>query len=212
VATILGSLEVAADMLAAGGVVLMPTDTIPGLHCRADAPAAVQRIATLKGRPATKPFLVLGGSTASALELTSPLTREVLDYAHRCWPGPFSLILPAASSVPSAVIGGLDSVAIRVPLWRELCRLIELAGGPLVSTSANRSGEPAGNDLTAAVALFADAVDGIWTPGGEPDYSPAPTANHTDWAPSGLIDLTGWPPRIVREGATAPPAWSAAEE
>ena len=88
--------EDAVGILETGGVLLMGTDTLPGFHCRADRAEAVDRILELKGREPGKSLLVLAGSAAQAELVTGALDQLQFDYCNRCWPGPFSLILPAA--------------------------------------------------------------------------------------------------------------------
>ncbi len=186
----------AALILADGGVVLLPTDTLPGLHCRADRPAAVARIVALKGRAPDKPLLLLCASADRALSLAGALDDAARDYAGRCWPGPFTLVLPAAAAVPPAVTAGTGTVALRVPEPQPLRDLVAAAGGPLVSTSANVAGAPPALDLATALAGFGDAVDacvpGLLPP--VPPGAPPPAA-------SALIDLRVWPPRVLRRGS-----------
>ena len=186
----------AADALRDGGVLLLATDTLPGLHCRADDPAAIARIIAAKGRPDGKPMLVLAGSTEQALALATPLSPDQREACRRCWPGPFSLILPAGSAAPAAVTGEAGTLAVRVPDVAALRELILLAGAPLVSTSANRSGEAPAVDLSAAAAVFAGTVDGRW--GQDPPAGTPPQA-------SALVDLTAAPFRVLRTGPAAFP-------
>lgn len=186
------SFEDAARLLEAGGVLLIATDTLPGFHCRADRPAAIERIAELKGRPAGKPLLVLAGSleqVQAVAEAPEPGRRRLLE---RCWPGPFSVILLARRDVPDGVTAGRGTVAVRIPAVRRLRELVLAAGCPLVSTSVNRAaGEPA-LDLDAAVARFGDVVDG-W-------FHPAGAGSAGDSAPSALVDATVDPPVQLRDG------------
>lgn len=190
-----------ATHLADGAVVLMRTDTLPGLHCRADDDGAVARITAFKGRADDKPLLVLCDSLDAARGVCTFPSEAARAYAAACWPGPFTLILPATQTAPAAATRGRAGLALRVPGPRRLRDLVAAAGGLLVSTSVNRSGEPPLTDLAEAVAFCADAVDVVgdvvWTGG---DGEPA-------GGPSGLIDLTGWPPRVVRDGPVVPPEW-----
>jgi tRNA A37 threonylcarbamoyladenosine synthetase subunit TsaC/SUA5/YrdC len=89
---LLRSRAAAARMLAEGGLVLMPTDTLPGLHCRADRPDAVGRLRRMKGRPEGKLFLLLCSSLRQVRTLAELSSRRVLAYCQTCWPGPFTLI------------------------------------------------------------------------------------------------------------------------
>jgi L-threonylcarbamoyladenylate synthase len=189
---------VAARCLAGGGVVLMPTDTLPGLHARADAPAAVARIAVLKGRDEGKPLLVLCAGADDARGLLGALSGRVWEYALRCWPGPYTLVLSAGPAAPSAATRGGPTLAVRVPAPPGLRDLIAAAGGALISTSANMAGEPPSTDLASAARRFAAGVDLVV----ELDWGGPPQA-----AASAMLDLTVWPPRVLRPGPLVPPDW-----
>jgi L-threonylcarbamoyladenylate synthase len=190
-----------AASLAGGAVALMRTDTLPGLHGRADRVDAVSRIVALKDRDAEKPLLVLCADVAGALALGAVSSPEARAYAGACWPGPFTLILPATPAAPPAATRGLATVAVRVPGLRGLRELVAAAGGPLVSTSVNRAGEPPLASLADAVAFCGDGVDIVGEMSWCAEDGPRPAAA------SGLIDLTGWPPRVLRDGPIAPPEW-----
>lgn len=183
----------AAAALAGGGVLLLPTDTICGLHARADDAAALARIATIKGRPTGQPLLVLAASTEQALAMCRPPGPRQLEVLAAAWPGPFTFLLAARPGLAAAVVDARGAtVAVRVPGRGDLRRLIDLAGGPLASTSANRSGEAPEAGLEAAVARFGAEVDGWWA--GDPGMPPGAGAA------SALVDLTTEPPRVLRAG------------
>ncbi len=181
----------AVTVLDRGGVLILPTDTLPGLHCRADCQETVLRIAAMKGRDDGKPLLVLAGSFDQARSVCSPLTPPQERFCQACWPGPFSLILPAGTLLAGRVTAGDGTVAVRVPDHAELQRLIFAAGFPLVSTSVNFQGLAPATDLEEACTLFGGLVDGCWQPRQEPAVRPVPSA---------LVDLTGDHPRLIREG------------
>ncbi len=134
------STEDAVRRLVSGGVLLLATDTLPGWHCRADDAAAVGRILAAKGRTHDKPLLVLAGSFDQAREIAGALNAAQTAACRQCWPGPFSLILPAGSQVLPEVTAGRPTLAVRVPAVPALRDLILAVGVPLVSTSANRAG------------------------------------------------------------------------
>lgn len=194
----LPDLAAAAAALAGGAVVLLPTDTIPGLHARADQPAALASLAALKGRLAAKPLVVVAGSLAQAASVAAPVDDRVAAYLARCWPGPFSVVLAARSGVADEVTAGTGTVAVRVPALAWLRELALAAGFPLASTSANAAGEPPSADLATAVARFGARV--AWFAGTETETADAAAG------PSALVDLTAWPPRLLREGPRALPA------
>ena len=180
---------------------LLPTDTLPGLHCRADAAPALARLQAIKERDPARPLLLLCADEAQAFALAAPLSAVATAYARRCWPGPFTLVLPRGAAAPAGVCGVGGTVACRVPAPPALRALVLAAGGPLVSTSANRTGEAPCPTLDAAVALLGDQVDAVlegWLP--ESAMPPGPSA---------LLDLAVWPPRLLRPGPCPPPAWGA---
>lgn len=189
----LKNIKDAVGVLNSGGILLLQTDTLPGLHARADNASACSRIQELKGRGEKKPMVVLAANLDQALMVCGELSSEQKSVLHQCWPGPFSFILPAASSVCHVVTGGLGTVAVRVPTLDALRSLIESVGYPLASTSANLSGEPPMVTLSEAVSLFSGGVENYWL-----DDSWTESASGTQ--PSALIDLTGFPARVLREG------------
>ncbi len=181
----------AAGALGRGGVLILSTDTLPGIHCRADNQQAVLKVVGIKGRDAGKPLLLLAGSLQQALSMCGPLAPFQLDHCRACWPGPFSLILPAGDLLAPRVSCGLGTVAIRVPAEENIRRLISAVGVPLVSTSVNLQDEPPIADVNSAWDQFNSLVDGVWTSARE---FPA------EGVPSALVDLCTEPPRILREG------------
>lgn len=190
----------AAAALAAGRVLLLATDTICGLHARADRPEALARVLALKGRAPEQPLLLLAASLDQARGLCAPLTAAQAAHCAAAWPGPFTFLLPARPDLPAAVCDAARAtVAVRVPGRSDLRRLVELAGAPLASTSANRTGEPALTTLPEALAAFGGGVDGWWEGEG--------AASRLPGAPSALVDLTTEPPRVLRAG---PLAWTGA--
>ena len=191
----------AAGILRSGGVLVLGTDTLPGLHCLVPRDKAVERIFTLKGRASDRPLLVLAGSPAQARSICGPLDRRQEKTLEKVWPGPFSVILPAGPDVPGIVTAGGATVAIRVPRLAPLRELILAAGTPLVSTSANLSGHSPTPDPAEAAAVFGDGIDGWWAAPGRP-----PAGGRA----SAVVDLTVRPPRVVREGPEPwDDAWSA---
>lgn len=186
----------AVAALVRGEVLLMDTDTLPGLHCRADSPESVARIAGLKGRTERKPFLVLAASLQQALVVANPLHQEERQLLQVCWPGPFSIILPVLGAVSEGLTGGTGSIAVRVPARGQLCKLIRDAGYPLVSTSVNRENEPPSQTLEEAIERFGDQVDGVcrWTEGDTEEPGERPLQ------PSAVVDAREHPARVLREG------------
>ncbi len=193
--------EDAVGILQSGGVLLMGTDTLPGFHCRADRAEAVDRILELKGREKGKSLLVLAGSAAQAELVTGALDHLQSDYCRRCWPGPFSLILPAGDCLSPSIKASKGTVAVRVPAVPSLRRLVLAVEYPLVSTSANLAGQPPFTSLETAQDHFMDKVDGVW----QPEENKKDMNSSGEGVPSALIDVTLWPPRPLRAGPCDPP-------
>lgn len=128
----------AADILRAGGLVALPTETVYGLAADARQDHAVARVFAAKGRPRFNPLIVhLPGLEVveDYAELT-PLARRLAAF----WPGPLTLVLPLRGGLSPLVTAGLDSVAIRVPAHPVAQALLRAFGGPLAAPSANPSG------------------------------------------------------------------------
>ncbi|MXO91399.1 L-threonylcarbamoyladenylate synthase [Pontixanthobacter aquaemixtae] len=130
----------AAEILRAGGLVAVPTETVYGLAARADSDAAVERIYEAKGRPSFNPLIVHVGSIEQARELAhfSEIEEAV---AGAAWPGALTLVVRRRADAPlaAAVSAGLETVALRQPDHPVMQALIEACGFPLAAPSANRS-------------------------------------------------------------------------
>lgn len=140
----------AAAVLAGGGVVLAPTDTVYGLLCRWDCAEGRERIRRMKGRSAEKPFQMLAESLDSAIEAGLVADERLRRVALALWPGPLTLVAPCSR-------GG--TVGVRVPRHEFLLAVLRRLGSPLAATSANRSGEPPALDAAAGLARLAGVPD-----------------------------------------------------
>ena len=182
----------AVDALRSGQPVVMPTETVYGLATNALSAAAVQRVFTLKGRPADNPLIVhLSGADAldSVCDDVPDVARQL---AARFWPGPLTLVLPRGAAVPDVTTAGRSTVAVRVPDHPVARALLDAFGGPLAAPSANRSGSISPTLLAHVQREFADADPPlIMLDGG-------PCAVGLE---STVLDLTSSPPRVLRPGA-----------
>lgn len=176
-----------ADTLLGGGIVLMPTDTIYGLHALANDARAIKRIVDMKGRGEDKPFVVIGASRTQLEELGATFDDETKRAVDELWPGPLTAIVPLRQ--PIAASRGASTIAVRVPALDSLRALLERTG-PLASTSANRSGEPAITDPKLLSHDLHAAIDAIV------DEGPR------NGEPSTIVDFTGDEPRLIRGGET----------
>ena len=180
----------AAGVLASGGLVIFPTDTLYGLAADPRNGDAVARVFEAKTRPAGQ-ALPLIASDLEQVEgfagVLSPATRRL---AERFWPGPLTLIVDAPRGIAAAVHGGTGSVAVRVPDHPVARALAGRFAYPVVATSANRSGDAASHvpdDASAAFEGIADVLlDSGPTTGGEP---------------SSIVDARSGTPVLIRAGA-----------
>lgn len=128
-------------VLQAGGVILYPTDTIWGLGCDATNANAVEKIITLKHRPQTKSFVVLVASERDVLQYVASPDLSVFDYLQQA-AKPTTVIYEHALGLAENVLADNGSVAIRICSEEFCCHLIKRFRKPIVSTSANISGQP----------------------------------------------------------------------
>ena len=154
-------LRKAAAILARGGVIAYPTEGVWGLGCLPGCPAALDRILQIKGRDAAKGLILVASGLEQLRPYLAPLPDRVEARMQQSWPGPVTWVAPAAPDVPWQVTGGRGTVAVRVPDHDLVRRLCELAGSALVSTSANRSGQPPAPDLLSLRIRFAGELDYI---------------------------------------------------
>jgi L-threonylcarbamoyladenylate synthase len=132
----------AARILAGGGLVAFPTETVYGLGANAFDEAAVRRVYAAKGRPSDNPMIVHISRASDIGLLTDSVTPDAVRLADRFWPGPLTMVLRKSARVPGVVTGGLDTVAVRLPDCPAAEELIRAAGVPVAAPSANISGSP----------------------------------------------------------------------
>lgn len=180
------NLDAAIEVVHAGGVVGLPTDTVYGLGVDPLNQDAVVRLFDLKGRPKRKPIGILVGTLEQARSIGDISgVAAVLAEAH--WPGALTLVVATTVVVPDWVGNRFKrTIGIRMPDHPTALELLE-AVGPLSVTSANLSGGPEALTDEDARAVFGDSVYYIagTSPGGEA---------------STVVDLTGRKPVVLRQG------------
>jgi len=190
------NIDKVASTLSSGGVAVLPTDTIYGFHCVYSNRPAIDRIRRLKGRSKSTGFILIASSLGMVDGLVGKWPMGARDILASLWPAPLTVILPAADNIP-AVLRPDGGVAVRIPDLASLTALINRTGEPLVSTSANLSGQPPLNRIAGIISMF---------PGLDAYISRRGSGGRT---PSTLIDLTGGQARIIRQGTIAGRAASA---
>ncbi|MFI5458089.1 MAG: L-threonylcarbamoyladenylate synthase [Isosphaerales bacterium] len=182
-------LDRAARVLLRGGLVAFATETVYGLGAIATLPAAVARIFAAKGRPAINPVIVHVAGIAQARDCVAEWTDEAECLARRFWPGPLTLVLKRAESIPDVVTAGRDTVAVRAPAGKVALGLIERSGKPIAAPSANRSNRLSPTRAKHVLADLAGAIDLLIDSG--------PTEVGLE---STVLDLTTARPRLLRPG------------
>ena len=130
----------AAELLRAGEIVGMPTETVYGLAADALNEQAVGKVFAAKGRPADHPLIVHLPSAQHLPRWARSIPREVIALADAFWPGPLTVILPRSDDVPDAVTGGQDTVGVRVPAHPVARALLHVFDSGIAAPSANRFG------------------------------------------------------------------------
>jgi L-threonylcarbamoyladenylate synthase len=159
----------AARVLAAGGLVAFPTETVYGLGADAGNGEAIARLYAAKGRPAFNPLIAHVASAAAAHKLAR-FDTAAERIAAAFWPGPLTLVLPKAPDCPVAALAtaGLDSVAVRLPQHPVAQELLRAFGGPVVAPSANRSGHVSPTTAAHVLADLGGRIDLIVDGGATP--------------------------------------------
>lgn len=154
----------AAELLKAGELVALPTETVYGLAADAMNPEAVEKIFRAKGRPQDNPLIVHIADRSQLKQLIGaevPVKAEKL--IERFWPGPLTIIFSKSSKVPAVTSAGLETIAVRMPAHPLMLAVIERSGLALAAPSANTSGFPSPtraehvyNDLEGKIPLILD--------------------------------------------------------
>jgi len=135
-------IEKAAEIIKAGGLVGFPTETVYGLGGNALDPEASKKIYAAKGRPSDNPLIVHIAEFEEIYAIAAAVPEQVKTLARAIWPGPLTMVLPKKDIVPFETTGGLDTVAVRMPMNPASSELIKLSGVPIAAPSANLSGRP----------------------------------------------------------------------
>jgi L-threonylcarbamoyladenylate synthase len=180
------AIDAASEALAAGQLIVIPTDTVYGLAARLDRPAAVENIFAVKERARSIAIPVLVDSTKAAAAL-GEFDYEATRVAEFFWPGSLTIVVPRREGFAADLGGDKRSVGLRVP-DDEFCLRLLAETGPLAATSANPSGEATPVALDTIARTFGDRV-GLYVDGGARGGSP-----------STVISLVN-EPRILREGS-----------
>jgi L-threonylcarbamoyladenylate synthase len=179
--------EAAGDVLREGGVVLLDTDTLPGLHGLATVEGVAGQIAALKGHPPERPYLLLVPSLDAALHLGEPAGEADRALLASVWPGELTALLRPQEGLAAAWTDRGRTVGVRVPAAGPLRDFLATLPGPLFSTSANLAGQEPARTLEEAEERF-------------PGLPSVDLGIQPRQGASTIVDFSVSPPRLVRPG------------
>ena len=182
-------LREAAEIIKQGGIVIFPTETVYGIGANGLNDEAVKRLYDVKQRPYNKPISLLVSDMNMVNRIAKDITK--LEYAlmEEFFPGPFTIVLNKKDIVSDSVTANLDSVGIRMPEGKIARKLVEYAGVPIATPSANISGRPSGTNLEQIMNDFKGKVD-CFIDGGESKLGISST----------IVRVDNGEPNILREG------------
>ena len=198
-------LQPACEHLRAGGLVILPTDTVYGIGCHAADAGAVERLLAAKGRGRQMPPPVLVADPADLTGVVAQVPQAARALMEAFWPGPLTLILDADAALTWDLGETRGTIAVRMP-DHELALDLLRRSGPLAVTSANPTGAPPATDAASARAAFPGRVRGVDAVGTE-DILLLDGGATSGPVPSTIVTLAGahaCSPRILRKGVLSP--------
>lgn len=186
------ALEEAITTIQHGGVVAFPTDTVYGIGASLQHSSALSRIYDIKGRDKNKPIPILISRPDVVDTLTDDADEDLVELAHRFWPGPLTIILTAKASLPAEVKAPDGTCGVRIPDHSVPLAIAQHNDGAIATTSANRSGQPAATTAAEIQESLGDELDIILDGGIAPGRSA-----------STVIRREGDTISVIREGSVS---------
>lgn len=153
------NLKEPAQIIQEGGIVIFPTETVYGIGVNGLNETAIKKLYEVKQRPTNKPISLLVNSIEMIEKVAKDITEIEYDLIKRFLPGPLTIVLKKKDIVPDIVTAGFNTIGIRMPENEIALKLIEYAGVPIATPSANISGRPSGTNLKEIMKDFNDKVD-----------------------------------------------------
>ena len=187
------TVSVAAELIRKGELVAIPTETVYGLGANGLDEDAVAKIFQAKGRPQDNPLILHVAQAEEIRRFCHSIPEAAWRLAEAFWPGPLTMVLPARDTVPKRTTGGLSTVAVRCPDSDVTRAIIRQAGVPLAAPSANISGKPSTTTAQHVLHDHEGKIPAIV------DGGPCRVG-----VESTIVDLTEYPPRLLRPGGITP--------
>lgn len=178
----------AVNLLKAGHLVVVPTETVYGLAADGLNDEAVAKIYSAKGRPSANPLILHVDSLDMLRGIVEEINADQKKLIEAFWPGPLTLLFKKKAFVPDVVTAGLDNVCVRMPKQKDTLEIIEKLGRPLAAPSANKSGRPS---PTRSADVVLEMPDIAMIDGGDLELGIEST----------IIDVTDGNCRILRAGS-----------
>ncbi len=182
-------IALAAEIIRNGGLVGFPTETVYGLGGNAFDACASEKIFIAKGRPKDNPLIVHISGLSQWEALVKEIPENAMALAKRYWPGPLTIILEKSDCIPMKTSGGLNTVAVRMPMDETARKLVEMSGVPIAAPSANTSGMPSPTKAKYVIEDMMGKIDAI-IDGGDSSVGVEST----------VITLATEKPRLLRPG------------
>ena len=180
----------AAEIICAGGLVAVPTETVYGLAGNGMDEKAVEKIYEVKGRPAIKPLSLMVASPEEIGRFAVEVPDAAKMLAEKFWPGPLTIVLKANPDIPEIVRAGGDTIGLRCPDHALTLKALREAGVPFAAPSANLSGAPSPKTAGDVLKVFDGVIDAVIDGG-------ACTLGRE----STILDMSKKPYRVLRQGA-----------
>ena len=183
-------IQKAVDVLASGGLIIYPTDTVYAMGCASHHAKALEKLAKIKHAKKTKPPVSLVcASISQAADYAGQMDNTNFRLLKTYFPGPYTFVLPVMQKLPKA-LGKRDSIGIRVPKHKGICALIEALGQPLASASLHHE------DQVRDYTTDPDEIEQEWGSVVDLFIDSGFGGNQ----PSTVVDLCVSPPKIIRQG------------
>ena len=183
-------LKKTAEIIRKGGIVIFPTETVYGIGANGLDEVAIKKLYEVKQRPLNKPISLLVSDMNMINKIAKDITELEYKLMQKFFPGPFTIVLKKKDIVSNIVTSNQNTVGVRMPSGEIARKLVEYAGVPIATPSANISGKPSGTNLKDIMKDFEKKVD-YFIDGGESKIGIAST----------IVKVIDNVPHILRQGS-----------